>query len=227
MVLEEMINEIMNNNWIREKADKVQKYKILNQYAAKGQTVFVGSSLMEQFPVNELQQTQEKQTVIYNRGISGYVTAELLNAMEECIFGLEPSRLFINIGTNDIASGDGEYRLEKLLANYDQILAQIAARLPECRVFVMAYYPVNAQDDFSGVDQAMKEGMFRTRTNPAILEANAAVEKLVEKHGYAFINVNNGLTDENGNLKKEYATDGVHMYASGYAVILRNLQPYL
>lgn len=224
---EDLINEIMNNNMKREKEDKVKKYKILNKYAKKGQTVCVGSSLMEFFPVNELQQTLEKQTVIYNRGIAGYVTSELLNSLEECIFELAPAKLFINIGTNDISSADGEYQIRHLLANYNEILTRVGVRLPECKVYVMAYYPVNAKADFAGVDQEMKAGMFSTRTNAALLEANAEVEKLAVQHGYVFINVNDGLTDEEGNLKEEYTMDGIHMYANGYAVVLQNLKEYL
>ena len=98
----ELMGMFFRNFMKKEKAEKVRKYKILNQYAKKGQILFVGSSLMEFFPINELQQTLEKQYIIYNRGIGGYVTTELLNSMEECIFELEPSKIFINIGTNDI-----------------------------------------------------------------------------------------------------------------------------
>ncbi|WP_405115461.1 GDSL-type esterase/lipase family protein [Paenibacillus sp. FSL K6-1217] len=224
---QEELDEMMEMQWQREKDEKVKKYSILNTYARKGQTVLAGSSLMEYFPVNELQQTLEKQTVIYNRGIAGYVTRELLESLEECVLALAPSRLFINIGTNDISSADGEYEPQKLLANYDEILTRIGARLPECKVYVMAYYPVNAKADFPGVDQEMKESYFRTRTNAALLEANQAVEELALKHGYMFINVNEGLTDEEGNLKEEYTMDGVHMYANGYAVVLQHLQKYL
>jgi hypothetical protein len=64
---EDLINEIMSNHMRRENEDKVRKYKLLNTYAKKGQTVLVGSSLMEYFPVNELQQTLEKRMFIYNR----------------------------------------------------------------------------------------------------------------------------------------------------------------
>ena len=223
----ELMDMFFSNFMKKEKADKVRKYKILNQYAKKGQILFVGSSLMEFFPINELQQTLEKQYIIYNRGIGGYVTTELLNSMEECIFELEPSKIFINIGTNDIGSMDVEYTKEKLIENYNEILNQIGERLPECKVYVMAYYPINAKADFKGTDKGMKEMLFKTRTNVAILEANADVEELAKKHGYEFININEGLMDEEGNLKEEYAIDGIHMFANGYSVILNNLKKYL
>ncbi|MEK3716507.1 GDSL-type esterase/lipase family protein [Paenibacillus sp. FSL R7-0333] len=224
---QEEFDEMMEIQWQREKEEKVKKYSILNTLALKGQTVLAGSSLMEFFPVNELQQTLEKQTVIYNRGIAGYVTRELLEALEVCVLELAPSKLFINIGTNDISSADGEYEPGKLLANYNEILTRIGARLPECKVYVMAYYPVNAKADFPGMDEEMRENYFRTRTNAALLEANRAVEALALGHGYQFINVNEGLMDAEGNLKEEYTMDGVHMYGNGYAVVFGNLKKYL
>ena len=53
------------------------------------------------------------------------------------------------------------------------------------------------------------------------------IEKLAKKHNYEFINVNQGLMDEEGNLKEEYAIDGIHMWANGYSVVLENMKKYL
>ncbi len=208
-----------------EKSEKVKKYSILNQLALKGQTVLVGSSLMEFFPINELQQTLQRNYCIYNRGIAGYVTADLLASMEACIFELEPTKLFINIGTNDISASD--YELEHLIASYNKILTQIANRLPACRVYVMAYYPVNAKAEFPFVPRESMDEVFKFRTNETIRDANKAIEQLAIKHGYDFIDVNEGLTDAEGDLKQEYAVDGIHMLPNGYAVVLNNLQKYL
>lgn len=209
----------------QQQKEKLKSYKIRNQYVKKGQILFVGSSLMENFHVNEFQQTLEERYIIYNRGIGGYVIPQLLDSMEECIFELEPSKIFINIGTNDISLPD--YKKETLIANYENILTQIKERLPACKVYVMAYYPVNAKADFPGVEPTQKADSFKSRNNPNILEANAAIEQLAKKHNYQFINVNEGLMDEEGNLKVEYAIEGVHMWPSGYAVVLQNIKKYL
>lgn len=45
--------------------------------------------------------------------------------------------------------------------------------------------------------------------------------------GCRYIDVNQGLTDENGRLKKAYTVEGIHMYANGYRVVLENLRKYL
>jgi len=70
------------------------KYAQQNQTAKKGQIVFVGSSLMEIFPIEKMQQSLGLDKVIYNRGIRATTTADLLTSMDLCIFDLAPSKIF-------------------------------------------------------------------------------------------------------------------------------------
>lgn len=205
----------------------IKQYRILNQYAKKGETLFTGSSLMEQFPLNELLQSNGMELVAYNRGISGFTTQDMLDCMEEQIFGTEPSRIFINIGTNDIANPHlaFEEALAGMLVNYREILARIKERLPETEVYMMAYYPVNEIDEL--MPDEVKRTMFANRNNSNIVKANREVEKLAVEMGYRFINVNDGLCDEKGVLRKEYTIEGIHMYANGYQTVLQNLKTYL
>lgn len=207
----------------REQQDKLERYRILNQNVKKGEILFTGSSLMEQFPVNELLMTNGMDQVIYNRGIGGFTTTDMLQHMEEMVFGTEPSRIFINIGTNDI--GSPEYQLEALLERYEEIIVRIQERLPEAEIYMMAYYPVNETDKIP--EGEWGKTAFVTRTNENINIANAAIENLAAKKGCRFINVNEGLADERGKLKKEYTIEGIHMYANGYQVVLQNLKKYL
>ncbi|NBJ94982.1 GDSL-type esterase/lipase family protein [Parablautia muri] len=207
----------------RDQQEKLERYRILNQNIKKGRILFTGSSLMEQFPINELLMTNGMNQIIYNRGIGGFTTSDMLQYMEEMVFGTEPSRIFINIGTNDIGSPD--YKLEALLQNYEKIISLIKERLPESEIYMIAYYPVNETDKLS--DDEWSKTAFVTRTNENITIANGAVEKLAAKMGCHFINVNQGLTDEYGKLKREFTIEGIHMYANGYQVVLDNLKRYL
>lgn len=207
----------------REQQEKLERFRVLNRNVRKGEILFTGSSLMEQFPINELLMTNGMDQVIYNRGIGGFTTTDMLEYMEEMVFGTEPSRIFINIGTNDIGSPD--YRLEALLERYEEIISRIRERLPEAEITMMAYYPVNETDKVP--EGEWGKTAFVTRTNENIAIANKAVEKLAAKKGCRFINVNEGLTDERGKLKKEFTIEGIHMYANGYQVVLDNLKEYL
>ena len=153
--------------------------------------------------------------LIYNRGIRA-TTADLLASIDICIFDLEPSKIFINIGSNDIGFNVPE---STFLANYDEILRQIKEKLPETQVYVMAYFLVNLVADF-GEPKADHESLFASRTNDILESANSKVALLAQKYHFEFINVNAGLADADGNLRKELTFDGAHMYPEGYEIVL-------
>ena len=45
--------EFFEQNMRREQEEKLDRFRILNQEARKGEILFTGSSLMEQFPIHE------------------------------------------------------------------------------------------------------------------------------------------------------------------------------
>lgn len=213
----------MNPDIEQYKSDLRARFAKENQTAQKGQIVFVGSSTMEMFPIEKMQQSLGLDKLIYNRGIRATTTAELLMAMDVCIFDLAPSKIFINIGSNDAGFGVPE---DTFLSNYDEILRQIKEELPETQVFVMAYYPVNPVADF-GESEAEHEAFFSKRNNEILELASSKVALLAQKYHYEFINVNDGLADINGNLREDLTFDGGHMYPAGYEIVLRNMKKYL
>lgn len=207
----------------REKDKKLENYRQLNRYAVKGGTLFTGSSLMELFPVCEYCMDAGIRGPVYNRGIGGYVTDEFLKALDVMLLDLEPSRVFINIGTNDISAQPGgepwQVHLEK---NYRAILSALKEKLPEATVYMMAYYPVNP--DTPGGKQ--NPGLV-VRTNAALEEANRMVALLAREFGYHYIDVNDGLKDEQGRLLAEHTQDGMHFDAEAYRSVFERLLPYL
>lgn len=220
----------MNERLISSKeiqANLLEKYHYLNQYAVKNAILFTGSSLMEHFPINELVMSKNNSKIIYNRGVGGFTTEDFLKNMETLIFDLSPSRIFINIGTNDIS--DLSYTLDNLLKNYRCILTQIQSRLPDANIYIMAYYPVNEtilMPDAAPNDEWVKN-RFVSRNNASLKLANKAVERLAAELGCSFLDVNADLTDECGRLKETYTVEGIHMNPKGYEVALQNLLPYL
>ncbi|SHK55210.1 Lysophospholipase L1 [Anaerocolumna jejuensis DSM 15929] len=205
-----------------EKAEKIKHYSILNQYVRKGEVLFTGSSLMEQFPIYEFIQDFGIRERIYNRGVSGFTSSEMILALDTLIFQLEPRKIIINIGTNDLSAPG--YSVEELLQRYEYILEKIQERLPGTRVYVMAYYPSNSECDFG--NEAAREWV-KLRSNEKVGEANEAIKNMADRHPVKYIDVNRNLYDGDGNLKKEYSIEGVHMYANGYRAILDELMEYV
>lgn len=197
-----------------------ENYRHMNLLAKKGATLFTGSSLMEGFPINELCVTHGDHSVIYNRGIAGLTTETFLDCIHDVLLDLQPTLVFINIGTNDIGkTEDWEEILER---NYRQILRTALACIPDVKIMVMAYYPVN--EDVMRMQR--KDGDL-PRTNAKVDRANQIVSALADEMGLPYINVNHGLEDENGQLKAQLTGDGIHMFASGYEIVYQNIKPYM
>ncbi len=221
-LISEQFAKMMQNEW----KQKVRSFSDLNKFAKKHETVFTGSSLCEQFPVNEMLMSLGSKAIVYNRGIGGDVMSGLKKRLNESVFELEPSKLFINIGTNDISSEN--YSREKLLEDYEEIINEIKAKLPECKIYVLAYYPVNRSLSwFTEEDKERTKNFFRARTNEELIAVNSQLEKMAEKLGCGYIDVFSCLLGEDGSMKEEYCKDGMHIYPVGYLEVLKVLLPYI
>lgn len=203
-----------------DKERKLENYREKNKEAVYGQVVFAGSSLMEMFPINKLLEEHGDDTIIYNRGIGGYVTNELLQVTDVCITDLKPKKVFLNIGTNDLSNP--QIPISQMIENYDRILCKIEEALPQTVIYLMAYYPVN----YEAAAEEMKECL-KIRTNEKIQRANEEVKMLAQKHGQHYIDVNKNLKDEQGRLKAEYTIEGMHIKEEGYAAIYDDVMRYV
>lgn len=205
---------------MNDKEMKIMRYREENKTIKYGQIVFAGSSLMEMFPINKLLAEHNDSTIIYNRGIGGFVSRELLEVVDVCAIDLRPSKIFINIGTNDLS--DSRISISELMENYDKIISEIEAKLPEAMIYLMAYYPVN----YEAAAENMKDCL-KIRNNEKIRNANAEVKKLAKKHGQRYIDINKNLMDEQGRLKAEYTIEGLHINEDGYRAVYDDIMVYV
>ena len=206
--------------WRIEKEQLVRDYHKLNINAVKGGVVFTGSSLMEMFEINKLLKEHGDDTIIYNRGIGGFISDELLAVIDVCAIDLMPSKVFINIGTNDLSWSS--IPINQLMDNYDKIISAIENAVPNVKIYLMAYYPVN----YEAAAEEMKECL-KIRTNEKINAANTEVQKLAEKHGQRYIDINHNLKDEQGRLKAEYTIEGMHINEDGYRAIYDDIMAFV
>lgn len=205
---------------MNDKEIKVENFRKANKDIIKGQTVLTGSSLMEMFPANKLLDEIGSDIIVYNRAVGEFVTEELMKVLDVCVFDLQPSKVFINIGTNDLS--DSRIPMQKIMDNYDKIITAIEENVPDVRIYMMAYYPIN----YEAAAENMKECL-KVRTNEKINAANAEVRKLAEKHGQRYIDISDKLKDEKGRLKAEYTIEGLHIKEVGYRAIFNDFLKYL
>lgn len=204
----------------KEKELLVQQYDRENKNCEKGQVVFTGSSLMEMFPIEAWSREWENAPKTYNRGVSGYTTLQLKPILDICACDLQPAKVFINIGTNDLSNPD--YTIEEVMERYDEILTEMEEKIPDVVIYLMAYYPIN----YDAAEVWMKPTL-AVRNNAKIDLANEAVCRLAGKHGQRYIDVNRNLKDAQGNLKAEYTIEGMHIKPEGYRQILPEVMKYV
>ena len=71
-------------------------------------------------------------------------TDEFLQHIHPLILDLQPAKVFINIGTNDMTEETyGDHWFHHMTANIRQILEQILAILPNTKIYLIAFYPAN------------------------------------------------------------------------------------
>jgi lysophospholipase L1-like esterase len=152
-------------------------------------------------------------TTIRNRGIGGDTTAGLLARLDEITQG-KPQRVFLVIGSNDIAN---RIPLRETIDNYRRILARIRQESPGTRVFVVSVPPTRRELRNGAMDR-----------NPQIRALNEDLRALASAQGITFIDLAPALTDTEGDLKKELAMDdGLHLNPAGRLAVCEVLRPHV
>ena len=115
---DEIKETLTSEHWIERCND------FLKEPRSKGGIVFLGNSLTEFFNLSVFGDTS-----IINRGIRGDFTEGLLKRIDEVI-SLQPSKLFIEIGINDIFE---KVPLEEINDNYEKLIERIKKIVPKQR----------------------------------------------------------------------------------------------
>lgn len=94
---------------------KQDNFTSANATSLTGQTVFLGDSITEYYPVAEAYGsfTQKTGSLVYNRGISAETSGHMKDRLNDTVIPLRPRNVVMLIGTNDIGQGVPEEELLK------------------------------------------------------------------------------------------------------------------
>ena len=164
--------------------------------------VFLGNSITDGGEWNELLANPR----VKNRGISGDRSSWMLDRLDPIING-HPKKLFLMIGTNDLAVG---ITPEEVAANVEKLLDRFAEESPWTKIYVQSILPVNGVDTKAKPKNHWKKGA-------EIIETNRLLETLCEgRKNVMYVDVYSALVDEKGMLDKQYTNDGLHLMGEGY-----------
>ena len=178
----------------------------------KESIVFLGDSITSRCDLNKYFSNYN----VYNSGIAGNMTKDILDNMENRVFVYNPTKVFILIGTNDLVysglDNDG------IKNNIEEIINKIYEKKSNTKIYLESIYPVN---------NSLNKEIVETRTNDNIKDLNNKIEKICNNNKCTYINMYDNLTDKNGNMKRIYTVDGLHLNKIGYKVVANKLIKYL
>ena len=203
-------------NWLLKEQEKIQtKYRELNQIAViEPDIIFIGDSIVEYFPLQELLGTSK---TIVNRGIRGYQTGLLRENLDAHLYGDAVDQIVLLIGTNDIGK---DVPMNEALNNLESVIQSISRDYPLSQIKLVSILPAHQGEEY-------KQTVY-IRTNEKIMAWNQAYQDLASAYMQVeFVPVFENLLDQEGQLKADYTTDGLHLSVAGYQALSNTLKKYI
>jgi lysophospholipase L1-like esterase len=184
-----------------------QRYrKRFQKITEKNKIALLGDSMIAYMPLKVF----GIQDIVLNLGIPGDTTIGVLKRLED-LYPLSPSRVILNIGSNDIVLTDlpPSKTVDHILEIKDTLESK------GIHVTVVSMTPVLRNHPLSNMDY------IQHRTNADLIKIN---QKLIEMLPHdSYIDVFTDLLNESGALDVSYTTDGIHLNSKGYSIYLSKL----
>ncbi len=191
------------------------RYEEKNKGVKKPKVVFIGDSITDGWYRMHPEFFDENNYV--GRGISGQVTAQMLARFRSDVINLDPEKVVILAGTNDIAMNQGFVSLDHI---YENIVSM--AELAKCNGIKVLIGSILPADRYSWSWEVSSE-----RTIESIREMNDRLKAYAKKNRMQYVDYFSAMVDENMALKKEYQRDAVHPNLAGYSVMEEVVQKAL
>lgn len=176
-------------------------------------SIMAGDSLSLWFPIELLPEDR----YWLNQGISGETSYGLLKRLD--LFDrTQPQIIFVMIGINDLIRGVSD---EVILDNQRQIISYLRRVHPKTQIVIQSILP-------HGDKEATWEGRDKLLaiTNSRIRQLNQQLQNIATKEDVKYLDLYPLFTNQQGNLRPEFSTDGLHLSPIGYVVWRTALQIY-
>ena len=142
---------------------------------------------------------------ISNHGI-GWDTAVGLHARLPEVLRHQPDQMFILIGTNDIGYN---HTAQQVTAPVKSFIASVKQESPQTKIYIQSIFP-------------REEGAL-----PLVNKYNEALETVAIETGVMYLDLTSNFRAENGTLRSDLTTDGLHLNERGYRIWADILNPII
>ncbi|WP_057490838.1 SGNH/GDSL hydrolase family protein [Streptococcus orisasini] len=190
--------------------ERLRSFQKANAQKQADSIAFAGDSITEFFPLKKYLGREKN---IINRGIAGTDSVWLLEHLQEQVLDLNPAKVFLMIGINDIGRG---YALSDITSRISEIIAQIRSHNILTQIYLLSVLPVNEGEQYAA--------KVKIRNNAAVQQLNQNLQVLP---GVQYIDLYPLLLDDSGNLAEHNTIDGLHLSQEGYEKIAASLKQEL
>ena len=122
--------------------------------------------------------------------------------LEQALTENQYGKVYIMLGLNEIGTGDNEYFKNA----YAEVINKIRELQPDAIIYIQGIMHVTAA----------KSNVDKNFNNEKINSRNASIAELADNKTIFFIDMNESVDDENGNLGEGLSFDDIHLKASSY-----------
>lgn len=122
--------------------------------------------------------------------------------LEEALTQNQYGKIYIMLGLNEIGTGDSEYFKNA----YAEVIDKIRELQPDAIIYIQGIMHVTAH----------KSDVDKNFNNEKINVRNAAISELADNKTVFYIDMNEAVDDEDGNLEEGLSFDDIHLKASSY-----------
>lgn len=120
----------------------------------------------------------------------------------QALEGQQFSKIYIMVGINELGTGDENYFKNA----YQEVVNMLRQTQPNAVIFINSIMHVSGEKNES-------DALYN---NTNINIRNAAIKELADGQNIFYINVNEAVDDEEGNLNSEWTSDGIHLKGANY-----------
>lgn len=198
------LNQKILQDWPNLARYRIENAKLAPPAAGENRVVFLGDSITDAWGHKDATFFPGKHCI--NRGINGQTTPQMLLRFRSDVISLKPKVVVILAGTNDIAGKTGPESLEDIEGNLASMVQ--LANANNIRVVLSSLLPVS--DYFRPLTVS--------RPPFQIIQLNEWIKDYCRK-ACIYLDYFTPMLDENGMLKRELTSDGLHPNPAGYAVM--------
>ncbi|NJR50744.1 MAG: lysophospholipase [Leptolyngbyaceae cyanobacterium CSU_1_3] len=175
-------------------------------------TVLAGDSLSLWFPAELLPADR----TWLNQSISGETSAGLLKRLD-LFEKAEPQAIFVMIGINDLLKGGSD---KELLDYYQRIIKTLKKNHPKSKIIVQSILPHANRSTVENPDRLSNV------SNQRIYNLNRKIAAIVKESKLHYLDLQPLFTNNEGYLRSELTTDGLHLSSQGYLVWRSAIQTF-